>query len=181
MKKLIIIAITIFILFLCFTLLFGKSNSSTISEVLEENKYVLENDIYRKIVTKNTQEDFYRNIRNNVATNYVEYQYIPSTNLLKCINLKYDKFYYLCDITEDFTNNKISYSCNSSYGNNQLTVYGEYDSSNNTLSCNNRNDKISIDVTKVYCGNVKQQVNDFIVESNKLLSNKNFNKVVRGE
>ena len=181
MKKLIIIAVIIIILFLCFTLLFGKSNSSVISEILEKNNYILDNDIYRKNITNNTQEDFYRNIRGNASTQYVEYQYIPSTNILKCINLKYDKFYYLCDITEDFTNNKINYSCNSSYGNNQLTVYGEYDYNNKTLSCKNRNDNIKNDITSIYCNNVKQQINDFVIESNKLLSNKKFSKAVRGE
>ena len=181
MKKLIIIASIIILLFLCLTLLSGKSNSSTISETLEKNNYVIENDIYRKIVTSNTQEDFYRNIKSNAATEYVEYQYIPSTNILKCINLKYDKFYYLCDITEDFTNNKINYSCDSSYGNSQLTVYGEYDYNNNSLSCNNRNGNISNDITNIYCGNIKQQINDFVLESNKLLSNKKFSKAVRGE
>ena len=181
MKKIIIIAVITIVSFLCFTLIFGKSNSGTISDVLEENNYVLENDIYRKKVTNNTQEDFYNNIKTNVATDYVEYQYIPSTNMLKCINLKYDKFYYLCDITEDFNKNTINYSCDSSYGNYQLTVYGEYNSNNNSLSCYNRNDKINNDITDIYCGNVKKQVNDFIAESNKLLSNKNFSKAVRGE
>lgn len=181
MKKLIIIAVIIIILFLCFTLLFGKSNSSVISDILEENNYILDNDIYRKNITNNTQEDFYRNIRDNTATKYVEFQYIPSTNILKCINLKYDKFYYLCDITEDFNNNKINYSCDSSYGNSQLTVYGEYNHSNKSLSCQSRNDKINTDVVKIYCGNVKEQINEFIIESNKLLNNRKFSKAVRGE
>ena len=178
MKKLIIIVIILFALFILFTLLFGKSNVAIVSDTLIDNNYVLDGDVYRKIVTNNTQEDFYDNMKNNTVDRYIEYQYIINTNILKSISLKYDSLYYLCDITEDFSTNKLNYSCNSTYNDLQLNIYGDFDYSSSELSCYNRNEEISDDVTSEYCDNVYNQIKDFILERNKLLVNKSFKKVV---
>ena len=174
MKKLIIIVIIIFALFILFTLLFGKSNVAIVSDTLIDNNYVLDGDIYRKKVTNNTQEDFYNNMKNNVKEEYVEYQYIINTNMLKSINLKFDSLYYLCDITEELSSNKLKYSCNSTYNDLQLNIYGDFDYSSSELSCYNRNEEISDDVTSEYCDNVYNQIKDFVSERNRLLSNKKF-------
>lgn len=180
MKKLIFVVLIIFVLFLCFTFLFGKSNNSIIDDALIDNKYVLENDVYRKVVSNNTQEDFYNDIKNNRKSEYIEYQYIPASNLLKGINLKFDSLYYLCDITEDFSNNKLEYSCNSIYEDKQLNIYGNFNYSNNSFSCSNRDSEISEDITSEYCNEVYKQIEDFIVERNKLFSNKKFEKAIKG-
>lgn len=174
MKKLIIIVIIIFALFILFTLLFGKSNVAIVSDTLIDNNYVLDGDVYRKKVTNNTQEDFYNNMKNNVNEEYVEYQYIINTNTLKSINLKFDSLYYLCDITEDFSTNKLNYSCNSTYNDLQLNIYGDFDYSSSELSCYNRNEEISDDVTSEYCDKIYNQIQDFVSERNRLLSNKKF-------
>lgn len=178
MKKLIIIVIIIFALFILFTLLFGKSNVAIVSDTLIDNNYVLDGDVYRKKVTNNTQEDFYNNMKNNVKEEYVEYQYIINTNTLKSINLKFDSLYYLCDITEELSSNKLKYSCNSSYNDLQLNIYGDFDYNNYELSCGNRNANIDDNVTSEYCDNVSNQIKDFILERNKLLMNKDFKNAV---
>lgn len=178
MKKLLITVLIIIILFVGFTLFFGKSDSATIEDVLKEENYILDGDIYRKKVTNNTQDDFYNDIKNNKYSEYIEYQYISNTNILKCINLKLDSLYYLCDITEDFSNNKLSYSCNSSYNNLQLNIFGDFDYSSSLLNCYNRNDEIDEDVTSDYCDKVYDQIQTFIEERNKLLSNSKFKKAI---
>ena len=178
MKKLLIAVLIIIILFVGFTLFFGKSDSATIEDVLKEENYILDGDIYRKKVTNNTQDDFYNDIKNNKYSEYIEYQYISNTNILKCINLKFDSLYYLCDITEDFSNNKLSYSCNSSYNNLQLNIFGDFDYSSSLLNCYNRNDEIDEDITSDYCDKVYDQIQTFIEERNKLLSNSKFKKAI---
>ena len=97
---------------------------------------------------------------------------------MKCINLKFDSLYYLCDITEDFSNNKLSYSCNSSYNNLQLNIFGDFDYSSSLLNCYNRNDEIDEDITSDYCDKVYDQIQTFIEERNKLLSNSKFKKAI---
>ena len=174
MKKLLITVLIIIILFVGFTLFFGKSDSAIIEDVLKEENYILDGDIYRKKVTNNTQDDFHNDITNNTYSEYIEYQYISNTNILKCINLKFDSLYYLCDITEDFSNNKLSYSCNSTYNDLQLNIYGDFDYSSSELSCYDRNEEISDDVTSEYCDKIYNQIQDFVSERNRLLSNKKF-------
>lgn len=180
MKKIFIITLSIIAFFLIITLLFGKSTSSIISETLKNNNYLLDNNNYRKIVTNNTQEEFYNNIRNNKNSEYIDYQYNINNNELQSTNLKYNNmFYYLCDISENFTKNELKYSCESSYKNIQLYLKGNYD--NNILSCYSINDNINKEIIDKYCINIKYQINKFIKERNKLLSNKHFRKAVRGE
>ena len=180
MKKLIIIFLLIIISFFLMAILFGKSNSSIISDTLKKNNYLLDHDNYRKIVTNNTQEEFYNNIKNNMNSEYIEYQYSINNNELQSTNLRYNNnYYYLCDITENFTKNEFRYSCESIYKNNQLYIKGNYD--NNMLSCYNRNDNIDKEIIDKYCIIIKKQIKGFIIERNKLLSNKKFRKAVRGE
>ncbi len=181
MKKLIVISIIIFLLIILLVLVFGKSNTSIINDTLVNNNYILDNNTYRKITTNNTQEDFYNNIKNNKNSIYIEYQYNINTNELKSTNLEYNKLYYLCDITESFSDYDIKYSCESTYKNNQLYLYGKYDYTNNTLSCYNRNDSIDKEIINKYCSIIEKKVNEFIIESNNLLGNNKFKKIVRGD
>ena len=178
MKKLIIVVIMIFVLFILFTLLFGKSNVAIVSDTLIDNNYVLDGDVYRKKITNNTQDDFYNNMKNNTRDEYVEYQYITNTNILKSINLKYDSLYYFCDITEELSSNTLNFSCNSSYDDLQLNIYGDFDYSSSLLKCYNRNDEIDEDITSDYCDKVYDQIQTFIEERNRLLSNIKFKKAI---
>ena len=174
MKKIVISVLIIIILFIVFTLLFGKSNSATINDILIDNNYVLDGDIYRKKVTNNTQNDFYDDIKNNKNSEYIEYQYISNTNILKSINLKFDSLYYLCDITEEFSNNEIKYSCNSMYNDFQLNIYGDFNLKKNSLDCYFKNDNITDEISSEYCDKIYNQIQDFVSERNRLLSNKKF-------
>lgn len=181
MKKIIIIGVIVVITFILFTFLWGKSNSSTIIDTLKENNYVLDNNSYRKILTNNTQKDFYNDININKKSEYIEYQYDINSNELRSINMKYSKLYYLCNFTSKFKDNEFNYNCSSVYGKNQIYIYGKYDFDNYTLSCFNRNDNISEEVTDKYCSIVLNQIKDFVIEYNKLNGNKEFYKAVRGE
>lgn len=182
MKKIIIISLIIIMIFCLLPFLFGKSNKTIIIETLDNNNYLLDNDIYRKIVTNNTQEEFYSKIKRNLASEYIEYQYNINNNELKSTSLKYNKInYYLCDITLNFKNSNNNYTCETTYKNRQLYLKGSINYTSNILSCDSNNDNISKEIINKYCNNIKDQIDIFIKESNKLRSNKKFIKAVRGE
>ena len=141
-------------------------------------KYNEKDNIYQKITTNNTLDEFYNTVKNKQKTNYNEYYYSISNNNFIELNMAYNNgITEVINITSDLTKQELTFNYELSKDDSSALLEGSYN--NNKYICKIVSLKKLKDESKdKYCNTIKNHLNIFIEEENKLITNEEFNKII---
>lgn len=183
MKKFIYIFLIFIVLILVIvglSLFSGKSNFSIINDNLTNNNYVLSNDkkIYTKISNGTSLDEFYDISSKMTNTKYEEYTFNTYSYDLTLFSIIFTNGnYYTCSIIDNLHSENTNYSCEFTYKNNSFIFTGKLN--NNSITCNN--DKLSKKQVDGYCKYIGNKIDEFNLEKNQLISNKEFSNLMKKE
>ena len=187
MNKNILIGVITFIIIVILSILMyyttdqkQEENELYINSYLNDLGYTYneEENMYKKITTNNTLDDFYELSSNKKEAYYQEFYFSQESNSFIELNMAYNN-----DITEvfninsDLTKQEITYNYEITKNDSSAILEGSYN--NNTFTCEIVSLKKLTDNNKeIYCETIKKLANNFIKEENKLIDNVEFNRII---
>lgn len=187
MKKntLIIIGVFIIIVVLGILMYYTTDQQQEANELYINNylsnlgyKYNNKERTFKKITTNNTLDEYYELSNNKEESYYNEYYFSLDNNSFIELNMGYkNEITEVFNITSDLTKQEITYNYEITKGDSSAIIEGSYN--NNEFKCKIVTlKKLKEDNKDTYCERAKKQANLFIEEENKLLSNKEFIKII---
>ena len=185
MKKVLIITVVCLTLFVIVVFLLnslsGESNSKKIKDYITDQGYSTSDDslFYQKIVSNNTLDDYYKDVKNKKESKYDEFYFNKDSYSFIELKMIYkNDITQVFNVTSDFTNNKVEYNFEISKNSASIILDGSYLAGRET-SCNiNSIKNLSTKNLADYCTLARNYMNEFITEQEKLLSNKEFKKAI---
>ena len=187
MNKNILIGVITFIIIVILSILMyyttdqkQEENELYINSYLNDLGYTYneEENMYKKITTDNTLDDFYKLSSNKKEAYYQEFYFSHESNSFIELNMAYNN-----DITEvfnincDLTKQQIAYNYEITKNDSSAILEGSYN--NNTFTCEIVSLKKLTDNNKeIYCETIKKLANNIIKEENKLIDNDEFNRII---
>lgn len=158
------------------TLLYGKPREQIL---LEEEGYntTVEDAFYKKIVTNNTLDDFYNNVKEKKDTAYEEYYFSKESYQFIELKMVYQsETTTTLNINANIETNEIEYTYELSNDSEYLLING---TSSNNYSCEVVSEK-NIKRKKINeeCSKINDELNVFLERRNELLSNEKIRELI---
>lgn len=125
---------------------------------------------YRKIVTNNTLDDYYKDMASGNDTEYQEFYYSKQSNDFIELKMIYrNKVSTSLSISTNLETEEVTYNYELAYKNAHLLLEG---SSKENYNCNViDNNKVQSDTVKNYCDLIIDEINDYNLVKEELLKN----------
>lgn len=177
------IALIVFLLIIIITfiiyVLYSSSNNETLKEFNKEGYDSTNSDIfYKKIVTNNTLNDYYKDIENNQNSQYQEYYFKKnSTDYIELKMIYNNGVSTSLNIVSNLKNNETEFNYELSYKDAHLILQGN--NSNNYECQVIKKYKISVETSSKYCDMIKDEINEFNLEKEKILKNEKIKSLIK--
>lgn len=125
---------------------------------------------YRKVVTNNTLDDYYKDMLSETDSEYQEYYYSKQSNEFIELKMLYkSKVSTSLTISTNLETNELTYNYELAYKTAHLLLEG---SSKENYNCNViDNNKVQTETVKNYCDLIIDEINDYNVVKEELLKN----------
>ena len=125
---------------------------------------------YRKVVTNNTLDDYYKDMLSETDSEYQEYYYSKRSNEFIELKMLYkSKVSTSLTISTNLETNELTYNYELAYKTAHLLLEG---SSKENYNCNViDNNKVQTETVKNYCDLIIDEINDYNVVKEELLKN----------
>ena len=170
MKKM-ILPIAIVIIVICFAVIYFTINSK--EGVLLQQGYVSseEDAFYKKIVTNNTLDDYYNDVKNKKNSKYEEYNFSKEANDFVEVKMLYkNNVSTTLNISSNLKTNSIEYNYELEFNDSRLIVEGN--SANNYRCDVVLNENVAEATKTTLCNNVINEINNFKSIRDELISRK---------
>ena len=174
--------ITIIFVVITLILLFLSSmkdkNQPTILDELEKEGFSTKIDdiYYKNILTNNTIDEYYDDIKNGINSEYEEYYITKDTHDFIELKMYYkDKVNSVLNINSLLKSEEIKYNYEISYNKSRLLIEGTY---KDTFICKPIiKDNIKDETLDNICNNIKNEINIYIDRKKEMLSNKDLKRL----
>ena len=137
-----------------------------------------DNAFYNKVETANTLDDFYKDMKEEKDTSYVEYYVSKESNDFIELKMVYqDKINITVNVISDLSTTRINYNLELTYQDSHIMLDGNSD---DDYSCNIiKQEHANQDTVNYYCNYLREEVTNFISKRNELLQNENISKRIK--
>lgn len=175
------IAVIAFIIILSFVIyiLYNNSNNETLEEFNKEGFDSTKQDLfYKKILTNNTLEDFYKDMANKKDSEYQEFYFSKdSTEYIELKMIYKNGISTSLNITNNLQKNETNYNYELSYKTAHLLIEGN---SNNDYECQIiKNNNVSTEIAKKYCDMIQDEIIEFNDSKEDLLKNEKIRALIK--
>ena len=178
-KIIIILIIIIIIMLLIIPKITNKKDSKNVVKNYIEKKgfsQVEKSNIYSKIISNTTLDEYFENTENNIATEYQVLYFNLSNYKLSKTYMEYkDNVYRYYTPTYDYKTNTIEYEYEISIEDGYINLTGSYNVKSKKITCNIGNSKNintnSENLKETICNKILYNTKDFGIEALELMSN----------
>ena len=178
-KIIIILIIIIIIMLLIIPKITNKKDSKNVVKNYIEKKgfsQVEKSNIYSKIISNTTLDEYFENTENNIATEYQVLYFNLSNYKLSKTYMEYkDNVYRYYTPTYDYKTNTIEYEYEISIEDGYINLTGSYNVKSKKITCNIGNSKNintnSENLKEAICNKILYNTKDFGIEALELMSN----------
>ena len=178
-KIIIILIIIIIIMLLIISKITNKKDSKNVVKNYIEKKgfsQVEKSNIYSKIISNTTLDEYFENTENNIATEYQVLYFNLSDYKLSKTYMEYkDNVYRYYTPTYDYKTNTIEYEYEISIEDGYINLTGNYNVKSKKITCNIGNSKNintnSENLKETICNKILYNTKDFGIEALELMSN----------
>ena len=174
-----LITIVVVILFIILSIATFKKNNGGLKKYMKNEGYTIEeNDIfYKKIVTGNSIENFYKVVSENDDADYEEYTLNKDNAEFVGLYMKNELNVQTgLSVTSNINEQKTTYNFELSYNDSHILLDGD----NSSYECNVVDAKNASEETiDYYCQYIKSKIDSYNIEKQNLLNNNKINKSLR--
>jgi len=178
-KQIIVITVLIALVLVIILGTYLSKDNDEMTKALKKEGYTTESEsaFYKKIVTNNTMDDYYKDISNNKNSKYEEYYFSKQSNDLIEVKLSYqDGVTTNLNITSDLKTEEIEFNYELSYKDAYLILEGN--NTDNYVCKPVVKENVGDETINIYCEMIQKEISIFINRRGELLNNEKIKEII---